>query len=253
MAKQLETHSTGTTTVNWWSGLTVTASSKCKFWTEGLRLYYSSTCQTSSSSESPHNAAFSSIGGIAGLIGIIVGAVVGVCCVVGAVCCGCRGFLRNICCLVRGKKVKEEEKPGHELSGVLDFFDLEESDDSYDSDSDDEVLRKVLLVRGGTYVPGYSGMYKSEAAAEPRRINADGNSYTRAQFVELYGGTEEWDAREQRVEVDGNAYTRAEFIEHYGGTDEWDAAEVYHGIPHFDEVIPHGEAEGVLDELRKRS
>ena len=89
--------------------------------------------------------------------------------------------------------------------------------------------------------------------AEPRRINADGNSYTRAQFVELYGGTEEWDAREQRVEVDGNAYTRAEFIEHYGGTDEWDAAEVYHGIPHFDEVIPHGEAEGVLDELRKRS
>ena len=66
------------------------------------------------------------------------------------------------CCLPKGGggDAKGEEGPGGELSSVLNLFDLEDSDDSDDSDSDDEVLRKMLLVRGGTYVPGYSEMYK---------------------------------------------------------------------------------------------
>ena len=88
-------------------------------------------------------------------------------------------------------------------------------------------------------------------AAETRVDPADGNAYTREDFVAQYGGTVEWDAagakleaerraaaalEQQRLQAmsaggkridmaDGNAYTRDEFIEAYGGTVEWDAAQ----------------------------
>lgn len=87
---------------------------------------------------------------------------------------------------------------------------------------------------------------------------ADGNAYSRADFVAQYGGTAEWDAVGARMEAerqrqaaaaaeaerqrqaammgggggerridssDGNAYTREEFIDAYGGTAEWDRAQ----------------------------
>eukprot|EP01051_Picozoa_sp_SAG22_P010408 SAG22_NODE_936_length_6422_cov_3.290843_2_plen_396_part_00 len=68
-----------------------------------------------------------------------------------------------------------------------------------------------------------------EEVDEPaRRVDrADGNPYTRAEFLEQYGGAAEWDRApaETRVDAaDGNAYTRREFIDAYGGTAEWVAA-----------------------------
>lgn len=72
---------------------------------------------------------------------------------------------------------------------------------------------------------------------------ADGQAYSRGDFVSQYGGTAEWDAVGATMEAtrqrqaamaaggrrvdpaDGNAYTRAEFIEAYGGTAEWDRAQ----------------------------
>ena len=100
-----------------------------------------------------------------------------------------------------------------------------------------------------------------EAAAEKRRA-PDGVLYSKAEFIEEYGGTSEWNkakrqavqptgpatakpraaqqgsskqdsvkpspapkqVEERRYDVDGALYTKAEFIEEYGGTSEWDAA-----------------------------
>ena len=81
---------------------------------------------------------------------------------------------------------------------------------------------------------------------EEKRIDpADGMTYTQAEFISQYGGTEEWDAgytvpgtmpaggrappvvqagAERRVDpADGMTYTQAEFISQYGGTEQWDA------------------------------
>ena len=78
--------------------------------------------------------------------------------------------------------------------------------------------------------------------AEELRIDpADGNAYTRADFIAEYGGTREWElakpaaatappavpqaAEELRIDpADGNAYTRADFIAEYGSTREWELA-----------------------------
>eukprot|EP00755_Sulcionema_specki_P030784 Sspe_Gene.95165::Locus_67476_Transcript_1_1_Confidence_1.000_Length_1492::g.95165::m.95165/K01974/RTCA, rtcA; RNA 3'-terminal phosphate cyclase (ATP) len=60
-----------------------------------------------------------------------------------------------------------------------------------------------------------------------RRLDSDGLLYTKAQFVEHYGGTNEWDAapRELRIDpADGCAYTKAQFVEFYGGTEQWKKA-----------------------------
>ena len=77
MSKQLLSQSTGTT-VNWWSGLKVKASNKCSYEYSGTAKHYSDTCFVEDSSSSDDDE-FSSIGGIGGLIGIIIGAALCVC------------------------------------------------------------------------------------------------------------------------------------------------------------------------------
>ena len=103
-------------------------------------------------------------------------------------------------------------------------------------------------------------------AVEERRYDVDGLLYSKAEFVEEYGGLSAWnqaksqavspakavlpagpaamssraaqlassksdsaaaslaprDVEERRYDVDGMLYTKAEFIEEYGGTSEWD-------------------------------
>ena len=97
---------------------------------------------------------------------------------------------------------------------------------------------------------------------EERRYDVDGLLYSKAEFIEEYGGTSEWNQakrqvvhptgpatvlphatkpapskkgsvasspapkqrEERRYDVDGVLYTKAEFIEEYGGTSEWDQA-----------------------------
>lgn len=86
---------------------------------------------------------------------------------------------------------------------------------------------------------------KGEIASDKRK-DTDGKYYTKAEFIEQYGGTKEWDARaahssqgagrkagapiggskkgeEKRLDTDGKMYSRAEFVKQYGGTREWDA------------------------------
>ena len=55
-----------------------------------------------------------------------------------------------------------------------------------------------------------------------------------------YGGEKEWNSagvkkitaqEEKRIDTDGLAYTKADFIECYGGTVEWDAAAVHEELP----------------------
>jgi hypothetical protein len=77
VSKQLLSQSTGTT-VNWWSGLKVKASNKCSYEYSGTAKHYSDTCFVEDSSSSDDDE-FSSIGGIGGLIGIIIGAALCVC------------------------------------------------------------------------------------------------------------------------------------------------------------------------------
>ena len=104
----------------------------------------------------------------------------------------------------------------------------------------------------------------SGGANEKRTDASDGGSYTKAEFVGVYGGTAEWAAAaprapaaavvkaaggkgksnvlsrlgglgggpaaaaagpEKRTDAnDGGSYTKTEFVEVYGGTAEWDAA-----------------------------
>ena len=98
---------------------------------------------------------------------------------------------------------------------------------------------------------------------EERRYDVDGLLYSKAEFIEEYGGGSEWNkakrqavqptgpptakprataqlgsskqdsvkpspapkqVEERRYDVDGALYTKAEFIEEYGGTSEWDQA-----------------------------
>eukprot|EP01065_Artemidia_motanka_P043584 TRINITY_DN6065_c0_g1_i2.p1 TRINITY_DN6065_c0_g1~~TRINITY_DN6065_c0_g1_i2.p1 ORF type:complete len:219 (+),score=69.76 TRINITY_DN6065_c0_g1_i2:96-752(+) len=76
---------------------------------------------------------------------------------------------------------------------------------------------------------------------ETRVDKADGNRYTKADFVAQYGGLAEWIAAApkpvvprggrgagapagKRQDVDGRYYTKAEFKKEYGGYAQWDAA-----------------------------
>ena len=74
---------------------------------------------------------------------------------------------------------------------------------------------------------------KAVRAEQPgeRRVASDGNSYTKEEFVDHYGGLAEWMIAEScpgeyRTAKDGETYTKEEFIAHYGGTDEWDVAPI---------------------------
>eukprot|EP01063_Lacrimia_lanifica_P040162 TRINITY_DN9012_c0_g1_i1.p3 TRINITY_DN9012_c0_g1~~TRINITY_DN9012_c0_g1_i1.p3 ORF type:complete len:300 (+),score=76.72 TRINITY_DN9012_c0_g1_i1:302-1201(+) len=72
-----------------------------------------------------------------------------------------------------------------------------------------------------------------------RRVDPnDGQAYTEAEFLECYGGGDEWRSAELwtpatgraqlRIDPqDGRAYTKQSFVNVYGGTAEWDAAKVY--------------------------
>jgi len=60
---------------------------------------------------------------------------------------------------------------------------------------------------------------------DERRTAADGKNYTFEEFLEYYGGSEEWHEAERRIAPHGLAYTRAEFQRHYGGTKEWRSAQ----------------------------
>ena len=93
---------------------------------------------------------------------------------------------------------------------------------------------------GGASGVGLIGTALMGKAAAAKRIDpSDGSAYTRDEFIEVYGGTAEWDraqpvsgaaaggaaATEKRLDPsDGNPYTMQEFIDAYGGTAEWDRA-----------------------------
>ena len=72
---------------------------------------------------------------------------------------------------------------------------------------------------------GGSDMDCSAATIVERRIDpADGNPYTKREYVDHYGGMAEWlsAAHELRMDPSDNQYyTQAEFAEYYGGSDEW--------------------------------
>ncbi|KAJ9453717.1 hypothetical protein DIPPA_06714 [Diplonema papillatum] len=60
---------------------------------------------------------------------------------------------------------------------------------------------------------------------EEKRKDVDGNLYTKAEFLEQYGGTKEWDAKETRQSpANGNYYGKEQFVAHFGGVKEWNAA-----------------------------
>ena len=99
----------------------------------------------------------------------------------------------------------------------------------------------------------------ASSADEEKRTSPDGNAYTKQEFIDFYGGTDEWDAAapppstplkasaepestgddevaeaaedEKRVAPDGESYTKEEFLEFYGGTKEWDDAKPTGGLP----------------------
>eukprot|EP01052_Picozoa_sp_SAG31_P021928 SAG31_NODE_1720_length_7455_cov_3.242115_4_plen_327_part_00 len=68
------------------------------------------------------------------------------------------------------------------------------------------------------------------------RYDSDGMPYARADFIDQYGGADEWDAAEpeRRIDADGSAYTRRQFEEHYNGTKEWDEAPIAARDPEWD-------------------
>ena len=70
--------------------------------------------------------------------------------------------------------------------------------------------------------------YFDNTALESRRASDDANPDSWGLGVLYAGGaaevSEERASAERRVDADGTAYTKAEFIEFYGGTVEWDAA-----------------------------
>ena len=97
-------------------------------------------------------------------------------------------------------------------------------------------------------VPARSaGAPRSNPRVEERRIDpADGNSYTRNDFIAQYGGLTQWNAAAPRQQVrapagrggamrdetridpaDGRAYRKADFMACYGGYQEWDRANPY--------------------------
>ncbi|KAJ9453721.1 hypothetical protein DIPPA_06713 [Diplonema papillatum] len=60
---------------------------------------------------------------------------------------------------------------------------------------------------------------------EEQRKDVDGNYYTKAQFIEQYGGTDQWDAKETRCSpANGMYYPKEKFIAFFGGTKEWNRA-----------------------------
>ena len=72
-------------------------------------------------------------------------------------------------------------------------------------------------------------MVTGSAPHPEKRIDTDGNAYTKSEFLQFFGGAEGqvlWsDAPPvKRYAPDGTAYTQAEFVEWYGGYDEWGAA-----------------------------
>jgi len=102
-----------------------------------------------------------------------------------------------------------------------------------------------------------------------RRVDpADGNAYTKEEFIQAYGGLKEWDLasnevsqgqnaplnqfssistsleEERRVDPsDGNLYTKNEFVQAYGGLKEWDMAAESQGIPTISSVKEEEEEE----------
>ena len=99
--------------------------------------------------------------------------------------------------------------------------------------------------RKSAIIPAHPSESKSGDAVEEttmpdqeKRKDTDGRWYTKAEFVQCYGGTAEWDRAtkkpqpppkprepERRVsEEDGVSYTKQEFIDYFGGTAEWDRA-----------------------------
>lgn len=77
-----------------------------------------------------------------------------------------------------------------------------------------------------------------DAEAEEKRLDpSDGLPYTKASFLEVYGGEEEWNtatvfkvakAEEKRIDPhDGQPYNQASFIEVYGSLIEWEKATVW--------------------------
>eukprot|EP00746_Dinoflagellata_sp_MGD_P023212 gnl/MRDRNA2_/MRDRNA2_154403_c0_seq1.p1 gnl/MRDRNA2_/MRDRNA2_154403_c0~~gnl/MRDRNA2_/MRDRNA2_154403_c0_seq1.p1 ORF type:complete len:397 (-),score=100.53 gnl/MRDRNA2_/MRDRNA2_154403_c0_seq1:33-1223(-) len=84
---------------------------------------------------------------------------------------------------------------------------------------------------------------KGPKGEELRLDPADGKLYSKKSFVQVYGGTKEWDeakpkappkpapakpveSEELRIDKnDGQLYSKSSFVYVYGGTAEWDAAE----------------------------
>ena len=67
-----------------------------------------------------------------------------------------------------------------------------------------------VIAKGGK--KGAKGAGKGAKSATDKRKDTDGKLYTKAQFIEQYGGTSEWDDREQRLSpLNGNLYTKEQF------------------------------------------
>eukprot|EP00941_MAST-03F_sp_MAST-3F-sp1_P002314 g2314.t1 len=106
--------------------------------------------------------------------------------------------------------------------------------------------------------------------AEMRIDASDGIAYTKAEFIEIYEGTDEWDEaevavvsdgtneeindEEKRIDLnDGEEYTKSEFIELYGGVVEWDNAKKKKASKKKREVNKEREVEGEENETATKS
>ena len=85
---------------------------------------------------------------------------------------------------------------------------------------------------------------KKVEAEEETRMDGEEGPFTKAEFFDVYGGYDEWDAadpkaygrrfsqtvqlkkveEETRMDGDEGPFTKAEFFDVYGGYDEWNAA-----------------------------
>eukprot|EP01064_Diplonema_japonicum_P029490 TRINITY_DN4792_c0_g1_i1.p1 TRINITY_DN4792_c0_g1~~TRINITY_DN4792_c0_g1_i1.p1 ORF type:complete len:170 (+),score=29.49 TRINITY_DN4792_c0_g1_i1:44-553(+) len=73
-------------------------------------------------------------------------------------------------------------------------------------------------------------------AVEERKADADGTYYTRAEFIDFYGGTAQWDMAPPEKRMDeGNPYTIEGFVEYYGtnAASKWQDARPQAACTHF--------------------